>query len=195
MYIPLIIIIYIYIQKAIQFAVYDPNFNYDENVTDDIAEANEDIGNTNYDNDDDDDDEDEYEYESDNGEEDDTWQIRSNAIKVLIACINKEIIPLEKLVEKLGRLLIVRFQDRSENVKLEMIRCGSLLLQKIISLSENSPNKFSKDISSFLDMTVSRICIYHIIYYFIFFFFFSFSFYIYYSLFLFFPFSFYIYLS
>lgn len=58
----------------------------------------------------------------------------------------------------LGKLLIVRFQDRSENVKLEVIRCGSVLLQRIISKSEHNVTLFSKDISSFLDITISRIC-------------------------------------
>lgn len=140
-------------ELACSFVPYDPNCQQEE---DEILDVEEPI--------DEEDEDDEYVIESDSGDDDTTWAVRCNAVKVLKTCTKRDMYPIKENFKKIGRLLIVRFQDRNETVKLEVIKCSLLLLQKVIEKRKiNGVIDLKNDILKILPITISRISIFYLL--------------------------------
>ena len=118
------------IGAALRYAGYDPNSASDE---DDEA-----MGGTQEDDDDDDDfDADDEDFEQEGAfsdDEDSSWKIRRCAAKALYAIIstrsNGDLLENGTLYEKIAPILVKRFKEREENVRLEVLLTLALLVRK-----------------------------------------------------------------
>jgi cullin-associated NEDD8-dissociated protein 1 len=114
--------------KAIEFMKYDPNYMYDDEDADGNAMETEEGGGE----------EDEYGYEDDGYEEeeyhasdddDSSWKVRKVATKVIIAIITFYSEQLLSIQPTIGMILLQRFKEREENVRLDIIFAFMKLLE------------------------------------------------------------------
>lgn len=120
------------IQAALRYVAFDPN----------MAEEDEDMGGTQHDSDEDleqnaSDEEEEQDYEEEAGMSDDddmSWKVRRCAAKVLYVIVstrsNGDLLDNGVLYDKIAPTLIKRFQEREENVRLEILAALDLLINK-----------------------------------------------------------------
>ncbi|KAL8717566.1 MAG: hypothetical protein Q9225_005198 [Loekoesia sp. 1 TL-2023] len=130
------------IQAALRFAAYDPNVTGEgddeemggtQNDMDDDAEDDEGDG------------EEDFEEEGAMSDDDDaSWKIRRCAEKALYAVIstrsNGDLLDNGVLYEKIAPILVTRFQEREENVRLEILSTLTALVRKT---SDNTTTPFS----------------------------------------------------
>lgn len=117
------------IDAALRFLRYDPNYNDEED---------EEMGGTQQDDDDMDDfgDDDDFEAEAgfDDDDDDASWKVRRCAAKVLYTVISTrgsgDLLDDGTLYAKVAPILVQRFNEREENVRLEVIATLSLLIRK-----------------------------------------------------------------
>lgn len=120
------------ISSAIRFLKYDPNY-----VDDDEDEDDEEMGGTQS-NDDDDSVGDDDDFEDDAGFDDDdddaSWKVRRCASKVLYTLIGTrasgDLLEDGTLYSQVAPVLISRFNEREQNVRLEVISAMALLIRK-----------------------------------------------------------------
>ncbi|KAK1726579.1 TATA-binding protein interacting [Colletotrichum acutatum] len=112
------------IQATLRYLKYDPNYA--------MGDDDEDM-----DVDDEDEDEDDDEFEDDAGFDDDddaSWKVRRCAAKALYTLISTrgsgDLLENGVLYSQAGPTLVKRFDEREENVRLEVIACLSLLVRK-----------------------------------------------------------------
>lgn len=121
------------IQAALRFLAYDPNLAGDEN--------DEEMGGTQGGEDDEeqansgDDEEEDFEEEGAMSDDDDvSWKIRRCAAKALYAIIstrsNGDLLDNGVLYQKIAPVLVTRFQEREENVRLEVLSTMTALVRK-----------------------------------------------------------------
>lgn len=104
------------LKASISFMKYDPNYSYDD---DDAMDT-------------DNNEEEEYEdAEAYEGSDDDdtSWKVRKAAVKVISAIIVSRPELLEYIYINYAEMLISRFKEREENVRLDVIACFCTLLQ------------------------------------------------------------------
>lgn len=120
------------IDAALRYVTHDPNV---------AEEDDEDMGGTQQDNDDElegngfDDDEEDFEEEGGMSDDDDvSWKVRRCAAKVLYVIIstrsNGDLLDNGVLYGKIAPVLIKRFTEREENVRLEILAALTLLINK-----------------------------------------------------------------
>jgi len=139
------------IQLALQFISYDPNYAAD----DDEAEAmdTEEEGGE--------DEEEDEEDAADDGEEDYSddddmsWKVRRSTAKCLSEIINTRPDLLQEMYQKVAPVLITRFKEREENVKLDIFSTFVDLLKQTNNLSKRNPEL--KSLSAPLRELVPRI--------------------------------------
>ena len=132
------------IQAALRYVAFDPN----------MAEEDEDMGSTQHDSDDEDleqnqpDDEEEQDYEEEAGMSDDddmSWKVRRCAAKVLYVIVstrsNGDLLDNGVLYDEIAPTLIKRFQEREENVRLEILAALDLLINKTGQVIPNSSSE------------------------------------------------------
>ena len=132
------------IQAALRYVAFDPN----------MAEEDEDMGGTQHDSDDEDleqnqpDEEEEQDYEEEAGMSDDddmSWKVRRCAAKVLYVIVstrsNGDLLDNGVLYDKIAPTLIKRFQEREENVRLEILAALDLLINKTGQVIPNSSSE------------------------------------------------------
>ena len=121
------------IEAALRYVVYDPNTATDED--------DEDMGGTQDEDDEDaetngfDDDEEDFEEDGAMSDDDDaSWKVRRCAAKALYAIIstrsNGDLLDNGMLYDKIAPVLIVRFKEREENVRLEVLATLASLIRK-----------------------------------------------------------------
>ena len=120
------------IEAALRYVVYDPNTATDED--------DEDMGGTQDEDDDDaetngfDDDEDFEEDGAMSDDDDASWKVRRCAAKALYAIIstrsNGDLLDNGTLYDKIAPVLIARFKEREENVRLEILATLASLIRK-----------------------------------------------------------------
>lgn len=122
------------IDAALRYVVYDPN------TATDVDEDDEDMGGTQEDDDEDDgtngyDEEEDFEEEGGLSDDDDsTWKVRRCAAKALYAIISTrstgDLLDNGTLYDKVAPVLINRFREREENVRLEVLMTLGSLVRK-----------------------------------------------------------------
>lgn len=132
------------IQAALRFLKYDPNYMVDDD--------DEEMGGTEEDDDDDDMDglEDDDEFDADGGFEDDdddaSWKVRRCAAKVLYTLISTrasgDLLDDGTLYSQIAPVLINRFGEREQNVRLEVVATMASLIRKT---GEGSSISFTPD--------------------------------------------------
>lgn len=107
------------LEVSLGFMKYDPNYCYDDNDTtamdtednegeEEFGDDNEDFGNSD--------------------DDDSSWKIRKAAIKVLAAIITARPELLNEIYTNITEVILDRFKEREENVRLDIITCFSSLL-------------------------------------------------------------------
>ncbi|ROT38987.1 TATA-binding protein interacting [Sodiomyces alkalinus F11] len=117
------------IQACLRFLKYDPNLAVDEEEDEDMEDDEED--------DEDEDDAVDFggDYDDDDDDDDDSsWKVRRCAAKALRTLISTrahgELLYSGILYSRAGPALVKKFDEREENVRLEVISCLSLLVRK-----------------------------------------------------------------
>ncbi|ORX34727.1 armadillo-type protein [Kockovaella imperatae] len=111
-YIPLIL------QRSLELVKYDPNYvELDEEDVDMEDEAEED----------------DYEDEAYLDDEDASWKVRRSAAKTLVAIIGTRIELLSQLYQSAASILISRFSEREESVRIEILTAMETLLKQTIT--------------------------------------------------------------
>ncbi len=100
------------------FMKLDPNYVYDSD--DDLNGSSDD---------EDSDEDDDYDMEYDDDDDDSSWKVRRAALKVLLAVISTRPELLSMLYRKYGDVVIGRFKEREESVRLYVIECMKELLR------------------------------------------------------------------
>lgn len=103
------------IEVALAFVKYDPNYTY-EDVPDEMDQDEEYYA----------DDGDEY---AGSDDDDGSWKVRKSAVKVILAAIVTRHDLLPTLYDKCADLLISRFKDREETVRMDVIAALTSLVQ------------------------------------------------------------------
>ena len=114
---------------------YDPNYSYDdeEENLNDMNDNDDNNENNDNDNDDDDNDNNDNDDNEDNGfgsdDDDSSWKVRKASVRVLSAVILARPELSINLLKNCSNELIMRFKEREENVRLDILVCFSSLLQ------------------------------------------------------------------
>ncbi|TXT05004.1 hypothetical protein VHUM_03824 [Vanrija humicola] len=122
--------------RALQLVKYDPNYvDFDDDDVDMDDEDN-----------DDDDDDDEFDTEAYSDDDDDSWKIRRSSAKLLNALISTRIDLLLDFYKVAAPVLIARFSEREESVRLEVLSAFEALLKQTANartaeLSASGKNK------------------------------------------------------
>ncbi|CAO0798288.1 unnamed protein product [Mucor circinelloides] len=106
---------------ALEYVKYDPNFVEDDNEEDEEMEEEEE------------EDEDEYDDEvADYSDDDDdmSWKVRRSASKVLCAIIESRSDLLQQIYEDVAPVLISRFKEREESVRVDILQTFIALLRQ-----------------------------------------------------------------
>ena len=105
---------------ALRFLSYDPNYADDDDDADDAMDDDDD--------DEDADDDDDGDYSDD---DDVSWKVRRSAAKVLSAIIVSRPERLPELLPEVVPVLVARFREREENVKMDIFSTFSDLLHQV----------------------------------------------------------------
>jgi cullin-associated NEDD8-dissociated protein 1 len=135
------------ISSVLRFLKYDPNYNDDDD---------EEMGGTQAEEDDTDEFDDDDDFEADAGFDDDdddaSWKVRRCAAKTLYTLISTrgsgDLLEDGTLYWKVAPFLVQRFNEREENVRLEVIATMSLLVRKT---GEGTMVKFSGDDADYIN--------------------------------------------
>ena len=112
------------VRVCVSFAAYDPNYSYDGDGSDDGGDHEE----QGVDGDDFDDEGDEDGGYSD--DDDSSWKVRKNAVRVLLAVVQSNSPDsLLAIAKQYGGFFVSRFKEREENVRVDIIVCFNALLQ------------------------------------------------------------------
>lgn len=106
---------------ALEYVKYDPNFVEDDDEEDEDMEEDEE------------DEEDEYDDEvADYSDDDDdmSWKVRRSASKVLCAIIESRSDLLQQIYENVAPVLIARFKEREESVRVDILQTFIALLRQ-----------------------------------------------------------------
>ncbi|KAF3930696.1 hypothetical protein ABW19_dt0208445 [Dactylella cylindrospora] len=130
------------IAAGLRFLKYDPNYAVD----DEEEEEDEEMGGTQQEADDEDDaaDLEDEEFEDDGGafsdDDDISWKVRRGAAKLLSTVISTRAEDLlkETLYKEVAPLLVKRFTEREENVRLEVLATTTTLIRKTRDLATSS---------------------------------------------------------
>ncbi|KAI9483260.1 MAG: armadillo-type protein [Benjaminiella poitrasii] len=108
------------INLALEYIKYDPNFVEDDEEEDDDMELE------------DDEEQDEYDDIIDYSDDDDdmSWKVRRSASKVLSAIIETRLDLLQQLYESVAPVLINRFKEREESVRIDILQTFINLLRQ-----------------------------------------------------------------
>ncbi|WWC99318.1 hypothetical protein V866_006219 [Kwoniella sp. B9012] len=110
------------VERALSLVKYDPNYvDLDDDDVDMDAE------------DDDEDEDDEFEEDAYSDDEDDSWKIRRSAAKLLLALIGTRNELLADFYSHAAPVLISRFNEREESVRLEVLAAFEVLLKQTAS--------------------------------------------------------------
>jgi hypothetical protein len=123
------------LKSCVAWSSFDPNYNYGENIEEDVSMMAAEDDAKDGDIDCDDDFEDGGGYDDADTDDDISWKVRKAAVRVLTAVIssshesgdirenlNEQIFPL------IGKTIVHRFVERQETVRLEVIACAEALL-------------------------------------------------------------------
>jgi cullin-associated NEDD8-dissociated protein 1 len=135
------------ISSVLRFLKYDPNYNDDDD---------EEMGGTQAEEDDEDDFDEDDDFEADAGFDDDdddaSWKIRRCAAKTLYTLISTrgsgDLLEDGTLYSQVAPFLVQRFNEREENVRLEVIATMSLLVRKT---GEGTMVKFAGDDADYIN--------------------------------------------
>lgn len=112
------------IDAALRFLKYDPNYAVDDDDEDEEMESDEE----------EEDEDDDLGDEFDDGDDDSSWKVRRSAAKVLYTLVSTrgsgDLLDSGLLYQKAGPALVKRFDEREENVRLEVLSVVSLLVRK-----------------------------------------------------------------
>ena len=102
---------------ALAFAAYDPNYSYNDDDGEDAMECDAAA-------------EEQYDDEEDAGSDDDdtSWKVRKAAVKVLAAIVTSRPDMVDTTYSKCADVLVARFKEREENVRLDVVACYTELL-------------------------------------------------------------------
>eukprot|EP01105_Mastigella_eilhardi_P013724 TRINITY_DN3125_c0_g1_i5.p1 TRINITY_DN3125_c0_g1~~TRINITY_DN3125_c0_g1_i5.p1 ORF type:complete len:986 (-),score=291.67 TRINITY_DN3125_c0_g1_i5:67-3024(-) len=129
---------------ALKFIKYDPNYaaDDDENEEMDVDEAAED---------------EEEEEAGDYSDDDDmSWKVRRSSTKCLCAIITTRIDLLHTLYQKVGPVLISRFREREENVKVDVFRAFTDLLRQTAISNKRSSSNFVNTTNELLGALIPK---------------------------------------
>lgn len=121
------------IDAALRYVTYDPNVSADDD--DEMGETQEESDNDAQTNGFNEDEEEDFEEEGAMSDDDDSsWKVRRCAAKVLYTIIstrgNGDLLDSGILYDKIAPVLIKRFHEREENVRLEILAALALLIRK-----------------------------------------------------------------
>lgn len=110
------------INAALRFLKYDPNYAVDEDEDEEMESEEEE------------DEDDELDDAFDDDDDDSSWKVRRSAAKALYTVISTrgsgDLLDNGVLYQKAGPVLVKRFEEREENVRLEVVSALSLLVRK-----------------------------------------------------------------
>ena len=113
------------INAALRYLKYDPNYAVDEDDDEDMESEEEE---------EEEDEDDELEDAFDDDDDDSSWKVRRSAAKVLYTVVSTrgsgDLLDNGVLYQKAGPVLVKRFEEREENVRLEVLSALSLLVRK-----------------------------------------------------------------
>jgi hypothetical protein len=123
---------------AVRFSKYDPNYTYEEEEEEGTegggeGEAADEEGGMLS--------EDEFDLEDQGGMSDDddsSWKVRKNAVKLISAVIQMHPELLSELYEVIAPALIRRFKEREESVRADIVNCLNALLLQSLALPSSS---------------------------------------------------------
>ncbi|KAG1427949.1 hypothetical protein G6F59_003503 [Rhizopus arrhizus] len=120
-------------QLALEYIKHDPNFAGDDS-DDDLENEDEEM---------DEDEDDEYDDIADYSDDDDdmSWKVRRSSSKVLCAVIETRLDLLQQLYENVAPVLINRFKEREESVRVDLLQTFIALLHQT-SASEEREDKY-----------------------------------------------------
>ncbi|PKS07262.1 hypothetical protein jhhlp_005864 [Lomentospora prolificans] len=115
------------INACLRFLKYDPNYAFGGDEDDEEMESDED-------DDDEDEDDDDLDDGFDDDDDDSSWKVRRCAAKALYTLISTrasgDLLESGVLYQRTGPILVKKFEEREENVRLEVISVLSLLVRK-----------------------------------------------------------------
>lgn len=114
------------IELCLKYLQYDPNYNYDDDDDDDEMEM---------DNEDDAESNDEY-----SDDDDMSWKVRRASAKCLEAIIATRIDMVTEFYQTISPVLISRFKEREENVKVDIFSAYSALLKQTRAPIDSHPS-------------------------------------------------------
>jgi cullin-associated NEDD8-dissociated protein 1 len=121
---------------CVTLAKYDPNYadDDDDEYGDSMQDGVED------------DDEDAYDDEDDFSDDDDSsWKVRRAAVKCIHAAVSSNLRPIDKLYSDFAHLLVSRFKEREESVKLDVFAAFNVLLHRAAAMSSADALPFLRD--------------------------------------------------
>ncbi|KAH3767418.1 cullin-associated NEDD8-dissociated protein 1 [Pelomyxa schiedti] len=122
---------------AVKFIKYDPNYTVDDEETEDVevdeVEEEEETEDTDYSDDD-----------------DLSWKVRRSSAKCLAAIITTRIDLIQDLYQQAAPILIARFREREENVKLDIFRTFVDLLRQTAISNKRSSAAFASATTALL---------------------------------------------
>jgi cullin-associated NEDD8-dissociated protein 1 len=131
---------------VVSLSKYDPNYDASDDDDDEgMSSAEDDGGNGEQSDQYDDEDDDDY-----SDDEDISWKVRRAAIKCIHATIAARLRPIDQLYADYGQVLVSRFREREEAVKLDVFTAFSALLrQGSLSAPDSSPSSASSKTNVF----------------------------------------------
>lgn len=130
---------------------YDPNYNYTSGKEDAMEEDEDDY------------DEDDYEDDDYSDDDDTSWKVRRSSIKLLNSTILSRSDYALKHFDQLAALLIGRFKEREDTVRIEIVSCVTALIitsakskhvGKCVSLGTGTESPLSKHLESLMKPTL-----------------------------------------
>ncbi|KAJ1960245.1 SCF complex assembly, partial [Dipsacomyces acuminosporus] len=118
---------------AISALNYDPNYSYDDNSDDDDENGMDEDGDE-----DSEDFEDEFDDDIYADDEDDSWEIRMSAVKLLTALIGSGLFTAEAIISRIGTSLVSSFREREDVVRAEILIAFANMLVKTKELASKS---------------------------------------------------------
>lgn len=110
--------------RALELVKYDPNYVDDD---DDDVDMDDEF----------DDDDDEYDNDAYSDDEDESWKIRRSSAKVLQALIGTRPDLILEFYRIAAPVLVTRFSEREESVRLEVLAAFETLLKQTIVISSS----------------------------------------------------------
>lgn len=139
------------VETTLQFLKYDPNYSYGE-----VDDADDKDSGDDYDADGNGDEDEEFQGSDD---DDTSWKVRKNAVKVMRAIVTTQPVLSDSVANAFASSLLLRFKEREENVRIDVIHCYHELMSKLSTASASEGDVTSVHLASFFSHSFKLLSI------------------------------------